>query len=256
MLDQLSPQHLQALYINDLVPDGTDSITEILQRLRRFTRVQLLHLKHGVKKEVLQSVLQSMLPTLTNLRALHVGSRYAVDLHQLVQWIPPTALLHELELSIMRGLSLYEVDHLTPLDMRHLSALTALRSLSLGLDIRDGDVLPPKLQEVAVRCTTLGPVSQLQHLLDLTLEPIEEEVSVLQQLSNRAFLGLTSLTGLRSLSLRGCPGVSDDVTAGFASSLQHLTMLDLEGTWVTAEGAMCLTSLCDLQQLDLPYYIR
>eukprot|EP00775_Hariotina_reticulata_P005295 gene5295-5530_t len=363
------------------------------------------------------AVLQSVLPALTNLRTLHIGCGQAVDLGKLVQWIPASGQLQDLEVLTLKSSLPWDSTKDIPLHMGHLTALTAIRSRFPGFQVQDGDVLPPMLQEVAVACSSLQSLLQLQHLRDLSLglkewgslmlqqlsssftgltalklavshstllelhkatsgqwkrlplsgltvlftgspeqgmsdvlqpligltkltslhlmaedfcEIAQDAAHVLKQLTSlccfqlgplfgnssskfselldavgtlphlqqlnfsnvdaltdaftlhlsrltsltaldlyscgaahdvhllgQALMNLTSLTGLRSLSLRSCAGVCDDVIfPGFASSLQHLTKLDLTGTQVTAKGVQCLTFLQNLQCLDLPYYIQ
>jgi Leucine-rich repeat (LRR) protein len=186
MLEVLSPQHLQSLVVDFFVDD--DSIEEASQLLCSFTALGHLHLKGGADPAVLQSVL----PALTNLRTLQIGNCNAVGLRELVEWIPACGQLQDLEFLSMAATHTHESGALLPLNMGHLSALTAIRSSPFGFQVQDGDVLPPMLQAVVVSCTTLRPLLRLQQLRDLTIHPAVEDIGLLEQLSS-SFTGLTAL---------------------------------------------------------------
>ena len=68
-------------------------------------------------------------------------------------------------------------------------------------------------------------------------------------------LGLGALSwslGLRSLVLRGLPGI-DDVQLHCLSPLHHLHSLDVASTWVTSHGLRALHSMQSLRALDITF---
>eukprot|EP00775_Hariotina_reticulata_P008150 gene8150-8343_t len=101
-----------------------------------------------------------------------------MDLGKLVQWIPASGKLHDLEVLRMEPSWTWNLPRDVPLHMGHLTALTAIRSLPCYMDLGRDKMLPPVRQEVAVRGTIL------QHLRDLNLDLKAADSLKLQQLSS------------------------------------------------------------------------